>query len=208
MHLSALRKSLDLYSTQYENFVVLGDFNVEVDSSDMKDFCKSYNLKSLVWVPTCFKNSENPSCIDLILTNSEYSLQSSCVIETGLPDFHKMTVAVMKASFQKMKPKIITYRNYELFSNELYKEDLVFELSNESFGFSKLKRFLEICENTLDRHAPHKKNSFAGIILLSWIKSFQKQSWKELDWETHFLETKALKAERILTNNVTTVYNS
>ena len=48
MHLSALRKSLDLYSTQYENFVVLGDFNVEVDSSDMKDFCKSYNLKSLV----------------------------------------------------------------------------------------------------------------------------------------------------------------
>ena len=40
-----------------------------------------------------------------------------------------MTIAVMKASFQKVKPKIITYRNYKLFSNELYKEDLVFELS-------------------------------------------------------------------------------
>ena len=40
-----------------------------------------------------------------------------------------MTIAVMKVSFQKVKPKIITYRNYKLFSNELYKEDLVFELS-------------------------------------------------------------------------------
>ena len=53
----------------------------------------------------------------------------SYVIETCLSDFHQMTIAVMKVSFQKVKPKIITYRNYKLFSNELYKEDLVFELS-------------------------------------------------------------------------------
>ena len=48
---------------------MLGDFNVEVDN-DMKEFCKSYSLKSLVQVPTCFENPENPSCIDLILRNS------------------------------------------------------------------------------------------------------------------------------------------
>ena len=111
---------------------------MKVDDNCMRDFCKSYNLKSLVRVPTCFKNPENLSCIDLILTNSAYSFQSLCVIETGLSDFHKMTVAVMKESFQKkMKPKIITYRNYKLFSNELYKEDLIFELSNESFQFDR-----------------------------------------------------------------------
>ena len=46
MHLSALRKSLDLYSTQYENFVILGDLNVEVDNNDMKDFCKSYLIRT------------------------------------------------------------------------------------------------------------------------------------------------------------------
>ena len=162
MHLSALRKSLDLYSTQYENFVTLGDFNVEVDDNCMKDFCKSYNLKSLVLIPTCFKNPENMLCIDLILTNSPYSIQSSCVIEIDLSDFHKMTVAVMKASFQKMKPKIITYKNYKLFSNELYKEDLVSELSNESLQFGKLKRFLKICGNTLNRHAARKKKFIRG----------------------------------------------
>ena len=68
----------------------------------------------------------------------------------------------MKASFQKMKPKIITYRSYKLFSNELYKEDLVFELSNESFRFNKLKRVLEICEKILNRHAPRKKKFIRG----------------------------------------------
>ena len=127
MHLSALQKSLDLYSTLYEHFVILGDFNVEVDNNDTKDFCKNYNLKNLFIVPACFKNPENPSCIDLILTNSLYYFQSSSVIETGLSDFHKMAVQVMKASFQNMKLKTITHRNYELFSNKLYKEDLAFE---------------------------------------------------------------------------------
>ena len=29
-------------------------------------------------------------------------------METGLSDFHKMTVAVMKTTFQKLKPKITT----------------------------------------------------------------------------------------------------
>ena len=75
--------------------------------------------------------------------NSPYSFQSSCVIETGLPDFHKMLDAVMKMPFQKMKPKAnITYRNYDLFSSALYKEKLVFELSNGSFQFDELERSL------------------------------------------------------------------
>ena len=82
---------------------MLRDFNEEVDNKGMKDFCKSYNWKSLVRVPKCFKNPENPSCIDLILINSPYSFQSSCFIETVLFDFHNMTVAVMRAPFQKMK---------------------------------------------------------------------------------------------------------
>ena len=51
--------------------------------------------------------------IDLILTNSPYSFQNSCVMETGLSDFHKMIVSVMKTYFQKLKPKIV---QYELFN--------------------------------------------------------------------------------------------
>ena len=87
-------------------------------------------FKSLIKDPTCFKNPENPSCIDLILTNSPYSFQNSCVIETGLSDFHKMTVSVMKTTFQKLKPKIVNYRDYSGFSSDFGK-NLLHNLSLE-----------------------------------------------------------------------------
>ena len=60
--------------------------------------------------PTCYKNSDKPTCIDLILTNCPGSFQNPCVIETGLSDFHKMIVAVMK-------PRVINYWDYKSFSN-------------------------------------------------------------------------------------------
>ena len=109
-HLDTLRKSLDLYSAHYENTILIGDFNVSINDPHMEFFCESYRFESLIKDPTCFKNLENPSCIDLILTNSPYSFQNSCVIETGLSYFHKMIVSVMKTTFQKLKPRNVQYR--------------------------------------------------------------------------------------------------
>ena len=80
-HIAAMRKSLDLHSTKYENIMVLTDFNVKVRNKGMMDFCKSYNSRSLITRTTCFKNLENPSCIDLVLTNSPYSFLIRIVIE-------------------------------------------------------------------------------------------------------------------------------
>ena len=88
------------------------DFNVSLEDSHMETFCESYWFKNLIKFPTCHKNPQNPSCIDLILTNSPLSFQSSGVIETGLFNFHKMIVTVMKTTFQKLDPKIIHYRDY------------------------------------------------------------------------------------------------
>ena len=102
-HLDTLRKSLDLYSAHYENTILIGDFNVSIDDPHMESFCESYRFKSLIKDPTCFKNPESPSCIDLILTNNPYSFQNSWVIETGLSDFHKMIVLVMKTITETYK---------------------------------------------------------------------------------------------------------
>ena len=55
------------FSTKCENSLLLGNFSACVDDETMKDICSSYCLKGLIKQPTCFKNSENPSCIDLIL---------------------------------------------------------------------------------------------------------------------------------------------
>ena len=125
----------------------------------MESFCESYRFKSLIKDPTCFKNPESPSCIDLILTNNPYSFQNSWVIETGLSDFHKMIVSVMKTTFQKLKPRIVQYRDYTQFSNDNFRKKLLEKLCLENINTNSngLAKFLQICVNTLDQMAPRKK---------------------------------------------------
>ena len=95
-HLNVITKTLDKYYGKYENVVFLGDFNAAIEETTMELFCESYNLTNLIKQPTCFKNPEKPRCIDLILTNRPKSFQTTCVIETGLSDFHRMSVSVLK----------------------------------------------------------------------------------------------------------------
>ena len=73
----------------------------------MAGFCDTYDLRILTTEPTCYKNPENRTCIELILANYPRSFQNSCVFETGLADFHKMTVTIIKASFKRLQSKII-----------------------------------------------------------------------------------------------------
>ena len=96
-HLEALSNFLDVHSSSYNNVLILGDFNVGVEEAHMETFCENYSLQNLIKQPTCYKNSFRPTCIDLILTNVPRSFQSTCVIETGLSDFHLMMLTVMKS---------------------------------------------------------------------------------------------------------------
>ena len=59
------------------------------------------NLKNLIKEPTCFKNLEKPTCIELILTNQPKCFQNSNVFEIGVPDFNKLTFPVLKTYFPK-----------------------------------------------------------------------------------------------------------
>ena len=119
-HLDALKRSLDLCSTKYDNLKVIGDLNAEINLECMKLICETYDLSSLIKVPTCCKNPEKPSCIDLLLTNRPKSFQNSSVVETRLSDFHKMTVTVMKITFEKLKPRVFYFRNWNEFCNEKF----------------------------------------------------------------------------------------
>ena len=110
-HPENLNRSLALYSSHYENFIIIGDFNMGENHSTISVFSDTYDLKSLIKEPTCYKNPNKPSCIDLILTNKPRSFQHSCVIETGFSDFHKMTVTAMKAFFEKLQPRVVYYRD-------------------------------------------------------------------------------------------------
>ena len=103
--LSFLSKCMDYYLPLYDNIIVMGDFNSEPTETYMNEFIKIYDLKNLVNEPTCYKNLTNPSCIDLILTNRSKSFQNTVVVETGLSDFHKMTITIMKTYFKKKETK-------------------------------------------------------------------------------------------------------
>ena len=96
-----LSLEIDQHLPNYENLLMLGDWNSAVTEKEMFNFCETYNLENLIKEPTCFKSAENPSSIDLILTNKKNCFQNSMTIETGLSDFHKMTVTVMKRYFKK-----------------------------------------------------------------------------------------------------------
>ena len=142
----------------------MGDFNVTDHEHHMKSFCENYGLKNLVRQPTCYKNPSNPVCIDLILTNVPRSFQSTCVVETGLSDFHFKTLTVMSKSFNKYHPKIINYRSSKNVFNEKYREKLINNLSKENFtnnddGF---QRFCHISLDALTKHAPRKKKHTRG----------------------------------------------
>ena len=91
----------------------MGDFNVPMDDKFIINFCELSDLSSFIYKPTCYKNFDKPKCIDLILTNKPSYFQHSNVFETGLADFHLLTVTEFKMGLQKFKPQVITYRNYK-----------------------------------------------------------------------------------------------
>ena len=90
----------------------------------MEDFCSLNNLESLISKQTCNKNQENPTCIDLILTNRSGYFQHSNVFETGFSDFRLLIVTQLKMGFQKKLPKIITYRDYKKIDNIKFRNDV------------------------------------------------------------------------------------
>ena len=103
-NLLQIKNAIDFYPKSYENIILIGDFNAKISDSHMDSFCAIYHLKSLIEEPTCYKNPEKPT-LDLILSNFPRQFQATLTLETGLSDFHKMTVAAFKSEFPHQKQK-------------------------------------------------------------------------------------------------------
>ena len=156
-HIQNVSRGLDFYSSKYDNFIILRDFNAETSNATISEFCATYNLKNLIKEATCFKRLENSTCIDLILTNWPKYFQNSNVFETGLSNFHKLPFTVWKAYFQKQKPKVIICRSYKKFDNNLFGNDLLKELLSKNVQTKHLVSFKATAQYIFDRHAPLKE---------------------------------------------------
>ena len=94
---------LDYYSQKYNNVTIIGDFNITTENTHLQSMMQAYNLNNLIKEPTCFQ-SNNPSQIDLILTNQKSMYKFSDTFETGLSDHHKLISTISKSGSFKGTP--------------------------------------------------------------------------------------------------------
>ena len=160
--LSNVSKKLDQYMKNYDNVILIGDFNSEMSENAMIEFCEMYDLQNLIKEPTCFKNVDNPSSIDVILTNRKENFQKSSAIEIGLSDHHKMVCTVLKSDFKKLDPISVKYRSYKYFEEHLFKNDLIKDLQDFNEELMNYDNFKTIFMTVLDRHAPMKTKMVRG----------------------------------------------
>ena len=157
-YLECISKEIDSHSSKYENFLLLADFNPDRTEEAMKCFCQMYNFENLLDKATCYKNPTNPLCVDLILTYRPISFQNFSTFETGLSDFHKMTLTVLKSSFAKQKPRVPNYRNCKFLNNTLFRDQVLNKLRNSNLQVSDegLNHFKETCLSVVNTIAPLK----------------------------------------------------
>ena len=77
-----MTKSIASCTSQYSNIVLKGDFDSEWDDVCIQSFYEVCRLKSPIKKPTCYKNPDNPSCADLIITKNTLGFQNSCDKQT------------------------------------------------------------------------------------------------------------------------------
>ena len=191
-----LSKIIDRNSCHYDKYLCTGDFNSETSETRLRNFCDLYKLKKLVSEPSCLKNPDNPSCIDLFLTNYSRGFQDTQVIETGLSDFHKMNLTVLKMLFTKHKHETIFYRNYEKCDNLKFKEALNRELMKHDLNNIDYENFHEIVLSILNAHALLKKKHLRANHASFLTKEFRKAVMKRARLRNVYLKkrTEATKA--------------
>ena len=113
--LSILSKILSKQTCQYENVMLLGDFNLTANIKNHGVFMNTFNLESLINKPTCFQ-SANPIYTDLILTNKKSLFKNSNVLELGISDHHSFITTALRTQLIKGNARMKMYRDYKSFN--------------------------------------------------------------------------------------------
>ena len=121
--LDKLSEALDIYSKHDENTCIFGDFNATPENNHMINFMNNQCLPNLIKGPSYFK-SVNGSTIDLFLTTNKYLFQKTNSFETGISDHHHLIATVLKTTFERFPPKLLTYRITNILGMTLLKINL------------------------------------------------------------------------------------
>lgn len=88
------------------------------------------------------------------------NFQNFCTFKTRLPDFHKMTLTLLKSSFPKQTSRILSYSKYEFFNHSLFRDRVLSKLSDLNLGIGNKcpKHSKKICFLVLNIIAPLRPN--------------------------------------------------
>ena len=98
------------------------------------------------------------------------------IYETGISDFHKVIFTVPKTYFQKTKPRIIKYRDYKHFDNNVFKDELIMGLSSNKMQCDDLAQFTNISKLISGKKAPLKER----YVRFNQAKIMNKNLQKEI----------------------------
>ena len=97
--------------------------------------------------------------------------------------------------FEKLKARIINYRDHKSFDNVGYGNDLLQEISNYYLEFNDngFSGVFYICRTTLDQHAPRKKEYARGNHLPFISKTLSKKVMNCTKLQNEFLKDRTEK---------------
>ena len=86
----------------------------------------------------------------------------------------------MKVLYKKQEPKIIQYRGYKNFDNQVFQRELNSELLKIDLNNAELSEFTEIFLSILDKYAPKKQKFIqannSNLLTKSLRKAIMKRS--------------------------------
>ena len=186
-----LSNNLSTYLKDYDNILLLGDFNMTPENINLQHFTDSFNLENLIHEGTCFKGL--PSCIDLIIINRKPYFKNTSVTTTVTLNFHKLTAVSLKSQVLKAPAKHKFYRSYKNFDEDNFNKNLKLKLDSlEELDNSLFENnFVDV----LNTHAPIKAKTlpanshqfmtnapWKAIMTRSRLKNIYLKSRNEENW--------------------------
>jgi hypothetical protein len=124
--INQLSSLLDKCYMECKSVYIMGDMNINFNNlpCKMEQFMNQYGLTNLVKGPTCFKSPQNPSLIDVFLSNTPQRISSHLNISIGLSDFHNLICAATRIHAPFQVKRKITYRSFKKFDDINFNDDL------------------------------------------------------------------------------------
>ena len=181
--------ALDTYRQNFDKFLLAGDFNTEETNPIMSEFLFNNDAKNLVEQKACFKSTNNPSCIDLFVTNSPRSFQNTITLASGLSDFHIMILTILKSIFPKARPKQIVYRKFKNLGLKNFKN----KIRTKMQSIDKYETFEEKFLKVLNKHAPLKKKFIRANHAPYMTKNLRKAITKRSQLENKYIRNSTVE---------------